>query len=54
MLLPGPYKAVTELNLVRGAKNNKKGFWRYIGHNRKTKENKLLLTNEDGEFIQQT
>ncbi|KFW09685.1 hypothetical protein N327_13834, partial [Fulmarus glacialis] len=32
-------KAQLELDLARDAKNNKKGFYRYVGQKRKTKEN---------------
>ena len=32
-------------------KNNKKGFYRYIGHKRKTKESVPPLKNEDGELV---
>lgn len=39
-------KALTELNLMRDAKNTKKGFYRYIDHKRKTKESVSPLTNE--------
>ena len=38
-------KVLTELNLVRDAKNNKKGFYRYIGQKRKTKESVPPLKN---------
>jgi len=31
-------KAWLELNLPRGAKNNKKGFYRYVSQKRKVKE----------------
>ncbi|PKU48938.1 forkhead box protein o3 [Limosa lapponica baueri] len=35
-----------ELNLARGVKVNKKGFFKYIGGKRKTRENVGLLLNE--------
>ncbi|KAM9168311.1 very low-density lipoprotein receptor-like [Mergus octosetaceus] len=41
-------KALTELNLARDAKNNNKGFYRYIGQKRKTKESVPALKNVDG------
>lgn len=44
-------KPLTELNLARDAKNNKKEFHGYIGHKRKTKASVLSLTNEDGELV---
>ena len=40
-------KTLTELNFVRDTKNNKKGFYRYIGLKRKTRKSVEPLTNED-------
>jgi len=39
-----------ELNLARDVKNNKKGFYRYIGRIRQTKESVLPLIIENGEL----
>jgi len=36
-------KAQLEINLARGAKNNKKGFYRYVSQKRKVKESVLFL-----------
>ena len=44
-------KALTELNLAREAKNNKKGFYRYIGQKRKARESVPPPINEKGELI---
>ena len=44
-------KAEMELNLARDAKNNKKGFYRYIGQKRMTKECVLPLIYEKGELV---
>ncbi|XP_068520926.1 uncharacterized protein [Anas acuta] len=44
-------KALTELNLARDAKNNKKGFYKYIGQKRKTKESVPPLKNVDGGLV---
>ena len=43
-------KAQMELNLVRDVKDNKKGFYRYIGRRRQIKESVPPLINEDGEL----
>ena len=43
-------KAQMELNLARDVKNNKKGFYRYIGWRRQTKESVPLLINENREL----
>ncbi|KFP99488.1 hypothetical protein N329_04107, partial [Haliaeetus albicilla] len=49
-------KAQPELNLARDAKNNKKGFYRYVSRKRKVKESvpptvsktsKLIMTNKE-------
>ena len=39
-----------ELNSVRNVKDNKEGFYRYIGRRRQTKESFPPLINEDGEL----
>lgn len=44
-------KALTEIILVRDAKDNKKGFFRYFSCKRKTKESILPLTNKDRKLI---
>ncbi|KFV09259.1 hypothetical protein N339_03103, partial [Pterocles gutturalis] len=44
------HKAQMELNLVRDGKNNKKGFYRYIGRRRQSKESVPPLINEKGEL----
>ena len=41
-------KAQTELNLARVVKNNKKGFYRYIGRRRQAKESVPHLINKMG------
>ena len=43
-------KAQVELNLARDMKNNKKGFYRYIGKRRQAKESVPPLINEMGEL----
>ena len=43
-------KELTELNLVRDAKDNKKGFYRYTDK-RKTRKNVAPLRNEDRELV---
>ncbi|KFQ99157.1 hypothetical protein Y956_03676, partial [Nipponia nippon] len=44
-------KALLEQNLVRDAKNNKKGFYRYINQKRKVKESVPPLMRSSGELI---
>ncbi|KAK4822101.1 hypothetical protein QYF61_009801 [Mycteria americana] len=44
-------KAQLELNLVRDAKNNKRGFYRYINQKRKVKESVPPLTNKNGDLV---
>ncbi|KAK4811145.1 LOW QUALITY PROTEIN: hypothetical protein QYF61_019776 [Mycteria americana] len=44
-------KAQLELSLARDAKNNKKGFYRYVGQKRKIKENVPPLVNKTGELV---
>ncbi|KAM6103455.1 uncharacterized protein LJ206_014212 [Theristicus caerulescens] len=44
-------KAQLELNLVRDAKNNKKGFYRYINQKRKVKESIPPLMSKTGKLI---
>ncbi|KFZ67368.1 hypothetical protein N338_13023, partial [Podiceps cristatus] len=44
-------KAQLEMNLARNAKNNKKGFYRYINQKRKVKERAPALMNENGELV---
>ena len=39
-----------ELNLVRDVKNNKKGFYRYIGRRRQAKESVPHLIKGSGEL----
>lgn len=39
-----------ELNLARNVKNNKKGFYSYIGQKRQATESKPPLANEKGEL----
>ncbi|GAB0208699.1 mitochondrial enolase superfamily member 1 [Grus japonensis] len=46
-------KALTELNLARDAKDNKKSFYRYISDKRRTKENVGPLQNETGDLVAQ-
>ena len=43
-------KAQVELKLVRGVKNNRKGFFRYMSRRRWIKESAPPLINEDGEL----
>ena len=43
-------KAQMELNLTRDVKNNKKGFYRYVGRRRRAKESVPPLINEMGEL----
>ncbi|KAK4816568.1 hypothetical protein QYF61_017958 [Mycteria americana] len=43
-------KAQLELNLARDAKNNKKGFYRYINQKRKVKESVPPLMNKNGDL----
>ena len=40
-----------ELNLVREAKDNRKGFFNYVSSKRKTRENVGLLLNEVGALV---
>ena len=42
-----------ELNLARDVKDNKKGFCKYIGDKRKTRENVGPLLNEAGDLVTQ-
>ncbi|PKU44100.1 rna-directed dna polymerase from mobile element jockey-like [Limosa lapponica baueri] len=44
-------KASLELNLARGVKVNKKGFFKYIGGKRQTRENVGPLLNEMGAMV---
>ncbi|PKU33022.1 rna-directed dna polymerase from mobile element jockey-like [Limosa lapponica baueri] len=44
-------KANLELNLARGVKGNKKGFYKYINSKRKTRENVGQLLNGAGELV---
>ncbi|KFR00948.1 hypothetical protein Y956_13862, partial [Nipponia nippon] len=44
-------KAWLELNLVRDAKNNKKGFYRYINQKKKVKERVPPLMSSSGELV---
>ncbi|KAK4806963.1 LOW QUALITY PROTEIN: hypothetical protein QYF61_027330 [Mycteria americana] len=44
-------KAQLELNLARDAKNNKKGFYRYINQKRKVKESVPPLMNKNGGLV---
>ncbi|KAK4820966.1 hypothetical protein QYF61_009211 [Mycteria americana] len=44
-------KAQLELNLARDAKNNKKGFYRYINQKRKVKESVPPLMNKNGDLV---
>lgn len=46
-------KAQMELNLARDFKDNKKGFYKYIGDKKKTRENMQLLLNETGDLVTQ-
>ncbi|KAJ7405827.1 hypothetical protein BTVI_67574 [Pitangus sulphuratus] len=44
-------KAKLELNLAREAKNNRKGFYRYVNQKQKVKEGVTLLINNTGEQV---
>ncbi|KFZ48948.1 hypothetical protein N338_11822, partial [Podiceps cristatus] len=44
-------KVQLELNLARDAKNNKKGFYRYISRKRKVKESVPPLMSETGKLV---
>lgn len=44
-------KAHLELNLARDVKGNKKGFYKYISHNRKTRENMVPQLNGAGPLL---
>ncbi|MCQ4179430.1 hypothetical protein FK518_28165, partial [Klebsiella pneumoniae] len=44
-------KALTELNLARDIKSNKKSFYRYVGDKRKSKENVGPLRKETGVLV---
>jgi len=44
-------KVQMELNLARHVKNNKNGFYRYIGRRSQAKESVPPLINEDGELL---
>ncbi|KGL86842.1 hypothetical protein N301_02901, partial [Charadrius vociferus] len=44
-------KAALELNLARDVKANRKGFFKYIGDKRKTRENVGPLLNETGAVV---
>ncbi|PKU43796.1 rna-directed dna polymerase from mobile element jockey-like [Limosa lapponica baueri] len=44
-------KVQPELNLARDAKNNKKGFYRYVSQKRKVKESILPLMSKTGELL---
>ena len=44
-------KALTELNLARDIKGNKKSFYRYVGDKRKTRENVGPLCKEMGDLV---
>ncbi|KFW71682.1 hypothetical protein AS28_14104, partial [Pygoscelis adeliae] len=46
-------KALTELNLARDVKGNKKSFYRYIRDKRKTRENVGPLQNKTGDLVTQ-
>lgn len=39
------YTEIQELNLLRNAEENKKGFFKYVSNKRETRENKGLLLN---------
>ena len=47
----GRAKTRLELNLARRAKNNKKGFYRYVNEKKKVKESVPLLTNKNGDLV---
>ena len=44
-------KTLTELNLARDVKGNRKNFYRYIGNKRKTRENVGPLQKETGDLV---
>ena len=44
-------KVRLKLNLARDAKNNKKGFYRYVSQKRKVKESVPPLMNKNGYLI---
>jgi len=44
-------KAQLELNLARGAKNNKKDFYRYVHQKKTVKESLLLLMNKNCDLV---
>jgi len=44
-------KALTELNLVRNVKRNKKAFYRYVSDRRQTRENVGPLQKEAGDLV---
>ncbi|GAB0204443.1 mitochondrial enolase superfamily member 1 [Grus japonensis] len=46
-------KAQMELNLARDVKDNKKGFYKYIDNEKKTREKVSLLLNETGDLVMQ-
>ncbi|GAB0207578.1 mitochondrial enolase superfamily member 1 [Grus japonensis] len=46
-------KALTELNLARDVKDNKKSFYRYVSDKRRTRENVGPLWNETGDLVTQ-
>ncbi|KAK4829028.1 hypothetical protein QYF61_001803 [Mycteria americana] len=46
-------KAQMELNLARDNKDNKKGFYKYVGDKRKTRENVGPLLNKTGDLFMQ-
>lgn len=46
-------KALTELNLDRDVKGNKKSFYRYVLDKRKTRENVSPLWNEERNLVTQ-
>jgi len=47
----GKAKALTELNMARDIKGNKKSFYRYVSHKRKTRENEGPLWKETGDLV---
>jgi len=40
-----------KLNLAKDAKNNKKGFYRYVSQKRKVKESVPLLMSKTGKLV---
>ena len=44
-------KACLELNLAKGIKENKKGFFKYINSKRKTSKNVTLLLSDGGVLV---